>query len=981
MFKQRTGTPTNAPGGRSLARRMALRDIRANKSTSALVLTLIALPLMVLVMAVTLIDSAVPTRAENATRQLGSFEVQLVGIDYPFGSVQDPNEPFSSSSAQEADPAAKSSGAADVPAMLKALDPGASSAVITSGYVEISGIDGPLHTDMTIGEISDPRFAGRYILDSGDWGGSDSVLINQDLVRGTGLGVGDKITLGGVAYPVSGIMKNSSGMGFRMSGLSASLGLDGYMSPVLFVAPGHPAAKNLEDVYSSVFVESMDIDLKRQESLNAQGIGSYVRNFILDPPVSEIWSGQTNDQSRAETLFEFLGIFVVGFFIFLEVGLLSGAAFAVGAKKQRRTFALLSANGAEAGSIRWIGAYSGLFLGSIAVLLGTGLGLAGAWGVTLWSEYRAGGFPGWHVPWLAIASLILLGLASAVVAALLPAIRVSRNAALSALRADGNPSSRPKRPVLGFVLLGAGLLCWATALYLGVSATTYGLLNDRITLVVGGFVAGILLCTAGTMLSIGRILWAVGNAGHRLPLASRLALRDIQRNHGRTVPAIAAVIAGTALAAALALTFGYSATTAGYQVAPRTSTAYTFYLMSGGEDGTPLDHRSADKQAAEFVKQIERSGYPVKASSQYGQLFAGYLEPTDEQGWADMETWTALLTPGSICRYGQTDVYSRSNPGLATLEARDASLLQKVTDGDRFTARYCGVDGSNRGFLDRSDVGAQITDLAGLKMLLGKSYTPELGTAFELGQAIVTVPEFVTDQQKISFGIPDMRFPLVESGDFYPSNIGPLVSIPLRQSFEIDAVEVLTGDRGMPPIIMSKAAMIGTGGSVADANLLVDLGRKLEVDEVKALNKELAGLRVGINEGMEPSGMDNLITYAPWLLSIGAAALVLSTAAVTTGLALADGRRDARVMAGVGAAPRTRRRFGAVQAGLTALLGTVLGIILGALPVVLIIAIMQGGIDPWLLAPLGVLLAIPSLAALIGWLMVPRTVPADRMGG
>ena len=185
----------------------------------------------------------------------------------------------------------------------------------------------------------------------------------------------------------------------------------------------------------------------------------------------------------------------------------------------------------------------------------------------------------------------------------------------------------------------------------------------------------------------------------------------------------------------------------------------------------------------------------------------------------------------------------------------------------------------------------------------------------------------------------------------------------------------------MPPIIMSKAAMIGTGGSVADANLLVDLGRKLEVDEVKALNKELAGLRVGINEGMEPSGMDNLITYAPWLLSIGAAALVLSTAAVTTGLALADGRRDARVMAGVGASPGTRRSFGAVQAGLTASLGTVLGMLLGAMPMALLVIVMEGSLDLWLLAPLTVLLAVPPAAGLLGWLMVPPGIREARMGG
>lgn len=986
MFKQRPGASATGSrgtaGGQSLARRMALRDILAHKSTSALVMALVALPLMVLVLVVTLIDSAVPTGEENATRQLGSFEVQLVGNDYPLGAVQNPSDPFQAAGTVEPDSENNSSGVADIPAMLKALDPGVSSTVITSGYLEIQGKAGLMRTDMTVGEISDPRFAGRYILESGDWGDPESVLINQDLAQATDLRVGEQISLGNANYPVSGIMKNSSGMGFRMSGLAQSLGIDGLEAPVLFVAPGHPAAKNLEVSYAAVFAESMKIDLQRQEALNGQGIGSYVRSLIVDPPDSELWSGSTSEQARADALFKFLGIFVIGFFLFLEVGLLSGAAFAVGAKKQRQTFALLSANGAESATIQWIGAYSGLFLGGLAVLLGSALGLAGSWGVTLWSDYRAGGFPGFHVPWVAIAALMLLGLASAVVAALLPARRVARNAALAALHADGNAAPAPKLPVLGFVLLGAGLACWAVALYLGLSATTYGLLNARVTLVVAGFVVGIVLCTAGMMLSIGRILWAIGNAGHRLPLASRLALRDIQRNHGRTVPAIVAVIAGTSLATSLALASGYSLAAAGYQTAPNSSTVYALYLGGSGEDGARLDQSAADKLAGDVLARLERSGYQARSSAQHGQFFAGYSKPAVAQKWWDMQSWAPLLAPGSICRYGKSDVYSNTNPSTAALQERDASLLQSVSDGDRFTARHCGVDGGGLApWNSYQEVSAQITDLAGLKLMMGKHYSPALGTAFEEGRAIVTVPEFVTDQHWMTFGMPEQSWPADEIDPYYGGNIGVLLGMPLKRSFEIDALESLTGDRSIPPIIMSRNAMIGTGGSVADANLLVDLGRVLDAEEITALNTDLAVLQVHIDAGMERSGLDKLVELAPWLLSLAAAVLVLSTAAVTTGLALADGRRDARVMAGVGAAPHTRRRFGAVQAGLTALLGTVLGIALGALPVVLLITVMEGGIDPAILEPLVVLLVIPPLAALIGWLMVPRTVPADRMGG
>jgi putative ABC transport system permease protein len=181
--------------------------------------------------------------------------------------------------------------------------------------------------------------------------------------------------------------------------------------------------------------------------------------------------------------------------------------------------------------------------------------------------------------------------------------------------------------------------------------------------------------------------------------------------------------------------------------------------------------------------------------------------------------------------------------------------------------------------------------------------------------------------------------------------------------------------------MMSKEAMIGTGGFIADSTLLVDLGKSLNTEEIRAVNKDLERLGVSLETGMEPSGMDRLMVLLPWLLGIAAGLLVLGTAAVTTGLALADGRRDARVMSGVGASLETRRRFGAVQAGFTALLGTVLGMLLGAMPVLLLLIVMEGTVDPRLLAPLTVLVAVPPLAGLVGWLMVPRRIRAARMGG
>lgn len=981
MLKQRTGSTSrgsNLPNARSLARRMALRDIKKNKSTSALILALIALPMMVMVLVATVLQSATPTGAEKARMQLGGFDVQLVGIDYPIGSIQSPNDPWSYSQPGEWTEDAKTTGEADVSAMLKQLPAHSTSVTVRSGNLGSTSVEGIERLEVTLADFSDPRFAGRYELIEGNWGGLDSVVINQDLAKMMKLGIGKHLKVGGSDYPISGIAKNSSGRGMGHTGLGLSLGLGGYESPGIFAVPGHPVGNGMKHEFVSVFVADMNLGVALQEELNALGIGSYSRELLTNRAVANSWGEALNDAERAEALVQFMGLFMIGFFVFLEVGLLAGAAFAVGAKKRRRTFALLAANGAEGVTIRSTGIYSGLYLGGSGVLLGMLLGLAGSWGITVWSKHNDGGFPGWHIPWVMLTALAALGIASAVIAALLPARTVARNAASSALRADANSIVRPKTPLLGYIVGLLGLVGLAVALVAGLTATSYGQLNDRSGLVFVGFIAGLALCTIGLMLCLGRMLWSLGNLGHRLPLAGRLAVRDIQRNHGRTVPAIAAVIAGTALAAALVIGTGITVAAAGYKVKSSPSTVYSLYLPNEIFDSGQLDVKNTDELTDEIIEQLTRSGYPPVTTGKHGEFLAGYKNPgTDE---VEIERWIALLTPGSICRFGHEDIYSSTLPDAAMLMAREEAISKSVfRDADRFAIRYCGINGGIAGNVVSSPIAASITDLDGLKMILGKHYTPALGDALNNGQAIVTLPEYVTDGGRITFGKQDLNIPGVKQEDFSGNSYGAFNTIPLERTFELEAVEVLLPLSNAPSILMSKDAVVGTGGVALDSTLLLDLGQILDTEALTALNKDLKQFQVRIYPIDGLDGSSRLMAKLPWLLAVVAGLLVLTSAVMTTGLALADGRRDARAMDGVGAAPGTRRRFAAVQAGITALFGTVLGTILGAIPVMLLLIVMDGTFNPWLLAPLSVLLFIPPLAALIGGLMAPRSLTRARL--
>lgn len=977
MLKKRTGIAPreNGPRARSLARRMALRDIKKNKSTSALILALIALPMMVMVLVATVLQSSIPTGEEKARMQLGGFDVQLVGVDYPVGAIQGPNDPWSYASYGEQE---QTTGEADERKMLKQIPAQSTSTTVRSGNLGASAVEGLDRLEISLGNFSDPRFAGRYELIEGNWGTGDSVVINQDLAEATKLGIGNHLKVSGTNFPISGIAKNSSGRGKNYTGLGLSLGMAGFEAPGIFVASGHPVGKEIEQDYVSVFVADMNLDVPQLAELNALGIGGYSRDLMINPRAGNSWGGAMTDSERSEALVQFLGMFIIGFFVFLEVGLLAGAAFAVGAKKQRRTFALLAANGAEGATIRSTGIYSGFYLGGMGVLLGLALGLAGAWGIIAWAGFNDGGFPGWHIPWVMLVSLAALGLASAVIAALLPARTVSRNAASTALRANANAIVRPKAPLLGYAVSVLGLAGLAVATISGLSATTYGQLNDRSAIIFVGFMVGLVLCTIGLMLCLGRMLWSLGNLGHRLPLSGRLAVRDIQRNHGRTVPAIAAVIAGTALAAVLVIATGISTAAAGYTTKPSSTTVYDLYLPNGIYDSTPLDEIENEALAGKIIDQLTRAGYPPVATSRHGEMLAGVKNPgTDE---AAVEQWLALLKPSSICRFGYEDIYSSSNPDTALLTARADAISQSVLrDADRFTVSFCGINGGIAAGVVQSPTTASVTDLEGLKLILGKNYTPALGDAFSKGQAIVTLPEYVTDDGRITFGKQDLDLPVLEQEDFNGSSYGAFITLPLERSFELEAVEALIPRSSAPSILMSKEAVVGTGSLVLDSTLLLDLGRTLDAEDLEAVDEDLKQFQVRLYpmSGFEDS--NRLMASLPWLLAVAAALLVLTSAVMTTGLALADGRRDARAMDGVGAAPGTRRRFAAVQAGITASFGTVLGAILGTIPVVLLLLVMDGRFDVWLLAPLSVLLFVPLLAALIGGLMAPRRLTGARL--
>ncbi|MCI4064814.1 ABC transporter permease [Micromonospora sp. R77] len=125
------------------------------------------------------------------------------------------------------------------------------------------------------------------------------------------------------------------------------------------------------------------------------------------------------------------------------------------------------------------------------------------------------------------------------------------------------------------------------------------------------------------------------------------------------------------------------------------------------------------------------------------------------------------------------------------------------------------------------------------------------------------------------------------------------------------------------------------------------------------------------------------------LLAVGAGVITLGAAGVATGLAAAEGRRDLSTLAAVGASPRVRRVLSLCQAGVIAVLGSVLGIVAGVGSAVIILASVNRSyaeswpvqspypvVVPW--STLGVLVVVPLLAMLGAALFTRSRLPVER---
>lgn len=517
---------SRALGGWRVALRLARREAWRRKAQTALMLVLVCLPVLAVAAAAVVWRTASVSGAEGVDRRLGASAALVSG-----------------------------SGTSEV---LQAFDPnGITSWVSEDEHVattaEVHGVLGSdrelvpfaqeylsYRTDRGVGdllvtetELANPLTDGLFRLEEGRYPrAADEVVVNA-VVAGRGPGLGETLTV---------LRRTTDGetpTDLHVVGVAASTTTrDEAVAAVL------PGALGTPDDQPSWLVGGGPVSWDDVRALNAVGLLAASRQVLSDPPPDSALPPEVADDEPVDQT-KLTALLLVVTMVLLEVVLLAGPAFAVRARAQARTLALVAAAGGTPAQARRTVLASGVVVGVAGGLLGVVLGIgAGAVLVPVAQRFQGTWFGPFEVPWPLLAVVACFGLAAAVLAAVVPAFSASRQdvvAVLAGRRGEGRPSRRS--PALGLVLIGAG----AAAGVLGSRAS-----GSSPALVA----ASALLSVVGMILLVGTVVALVARIARRFPMSLRFAARDAARHRTRTVPAVAAVGATVAgvIALALALT-------------------------------------------------------------------------------------------------------------------------------------------------------------------------------------------------------------------------------------------------------------------------------------------------------------------------------------------------------------------------------------------------------------------------------------------
>ncbi len=867
-----------------VALRIAARQTRRAKARSLLVVALIALPVGALAGAGALYDTFRLTPAEQVQREIGAADAQVTW-DYD-GAVRQATArgDWTTTPARlRGEPAT----AEEVAALLPA---GSTLHPRLAGVVRMPTAHGVGDVPWVAVDLAEPVAEGLAEVTTGRAPRPGEVALTATAAARTGLKIGDLLDAEGRSYRVVGTVRFPGIPGGQTSPAVPSL-----HDEVLLFHPGdHPRVA----LWRGWLVTTpQPLTWDDVADLNRHGVMVYARELVLtgeEPPEGAL-------PERAALA---MGVIVAGL-AGVEVVLLAGSAFAVGARRRQREIALVAASGGSPAQLRRILLADGVVLGVLAAAVGVAVGVAAAAATrhTL-GTYLFNALPGgFRVFPEALAGAAVFAVVTGVLAALVPAVTTARQDVVTAL-VGGRDARGLSRGVLvtGVVVVAVGVL-----------VATGGAYATNPWLMVAGLAAGqigLALCTPA-------LIRALSPLGRRLPLTFRIALRDTGRNRSAAAPAIATVMAAVAGAVTVGVIM-VSVTARSYaDITPPypNGTVEAFLPWEENTGGPSTD-------AIPRVEQLARTLLPVAAIA--------------ELRWAS-------CPPGENCGVGVLVPESKRCPFIR-FDPDDPMNWEIPFDLPADEQRKAARDPRCVGTPPPITHDVYVDDGPALAII---SDAPDDAVAraqeaLAAGAAVVSDPIYLDEDGQVTLVRMDY--------DGHGSLAG---TTALRLPGHL-----LTGGTTGWGAVVSYATAERAGLAGDPGRLVVATTRMpttAEEDAFKAAMQAMGGesqVWRGFRERPDPVLL---------LLGVAAGVTALGAVAVATGLAAADRRRDLTTLAAVGAAPRIRRGMALSEAGVIGGLGTLLGLASGlGSAVAIVVALNQryAGIWP---APAPIPLTVPWL--------------------
>ncbi|MFD4373609.1 FtsX-like permease family protein [Streptomyces sp. NPDC058486] len=868
--------------------RIARRDAWRAKGRSALVLAMIALPILGVSAADLTIRSSELSVGEKLERSLGAADASF--SDPGFGGQALFQTPAGDNfaPAKEDDTSPWPSGSTDP---RKAIPAGARWITDTQGGAKLTTVHGLLQADVRELKSDDPMAAGMLtLLDGRHPQKADEVIATSAFLEQSGLSIGSTVSARNFERPYRIVGSYELPDSLNSAQITAL--------PGAFLAPYGKAvekAGGLAPGSSTTYLvqRAGGFTWNDVKEINTKGITVVSRAVQLDPPAdSEVPLYQREgwgdyESSGAANAMVLASIATVVGLAMLEICLLAGPAFAVGARRSRRQLGLVGANGGSRSHIRAIVLSGGLVIGVAAAVVGTVLALVLTLALQPFlEEYLGQRFGSFDIRPLELLGIALLAVLTGLLAAIVPAVTASRQTVLASLTGRRGVRSTSKvLPVLGLV-----------ALLLGAAIALYGsVVTDQFIIVAGGSA----LAELGVVAMTPAIVGLFGRVGRWLPLSPRLALRDAVRNRGRTAPAVAAVLA--AVAGTVAVATYTSSSDAQYRA------EYTASLPHGAVSFFQMDENGRDVPA---VAAAVQRYLPVETRADVSRVAIGKPGCPPWGGGAGCGQYEVLVPPANECPMW-----------AATTDGSDPS--EKFTPEQRRTMmREDWRCEQTRGGGVYVDGGLLVGDARLLKVL--GIDDPGAVRALAEGKAVTFHKPLVAKDGTVGIKvITDVRAAEKASMENKPRP-GRTVSVPAHQ------VAGSPKSYGLQ-VLMTPATAKAAGLPTVPVGAYFSTDKLPGSEQRQKLDAEIAGLGAGIDLTVEEGYVsdDGIFLLA---LTVFAGLVTIGAAGIATGLAQADAEADLKTLAAVGAPPRVRRTLSGFQCGVVAAMGVVLGSVAGLLP-------------------------------------------------